>query len=211
MARNFNGTSHYIEAASAVVAAEPLTMACWFRTSSSSAGQVKVSLSTSGGTARWTLFGRPTVAMTASSTNSAGTGGPATAGTVISGQWHHAAGVFTSSTSRTCYLDGIAGTTDTTAITVSGVNRTVIGARINSGAYGAYDAGDIARVGIWSVALTAAEIASLAKGFCPCMIRPQSLSFFVPLLGAAADLRGGLTLTDTGTTAADHPRIILPT
>ena len=66
-----------------------------------------------------------------------------------------------------------------------------------------------AGAGIWNVALTAAEIASLAKGFSPRLIRPQSLAFYAPLIRETLDIRGGLTLTDSGSTVADHPRIIL--
>lgn len=213
MARNLNGTSHYIEAGSAVVSAEPLTMACWFRSANVTATKVIMSLSKSGGTERFMLVEAQGVAqpLRADSVNSGGTIASAiSSGAVTAGKWHHATGIWATSSSRSVYLDGTNSGTNATAITVSGVNRTIIGARISSGSYGAFFAGDIARVGVWNVALTADEIASLAKGFCPCMIRPQSLAFFAPLLGAAADLRGGLTLTDTGTTAADHPRIILP-
>jgi hypothetical protein len=52
--------------------------------------------------------------------------------------------------------------------------------------------GRTAEVGIWNAALTAAEIASLAKGMTPDKIRPQSLVFYAPLVRDLIDVRGGL-------------------
>lgn len=61
---------------------------------------------------------------------------------------------------------------------------------------------------IWNAALTDAEIASLAKGFKPTRIRPQSLVFYAPLLRNLQDIKGGLALiNNNGATVADHPRV----
>jgi hypothetical protein len=68
--------------------------------------------------------------------------------------------------------------------------------------------GQIAEVGIWNVALTAAEIASLADGMTCDKVRPQSLVFYAPLVRDLQDVRGGLTITNNNTaTVANHPRI----
>jgi hypothetical protein len=65
-----------------------------------------------------------------------------------------------------------------------------------------------AEVGIWNAALTAAEIASLAKGMTCHKVRPQSLVFYAPLVRDLIDQRGGLTITNNnGATAANHPRV----
>ena len=68
--------------------------------------------------------------------------------------------------------------------------------------------GAIAEVGIWNAALTAAEVASLAKGM-PCdKIRPQSLVFYAPLVRDLIDQKGGLAITNNGgATVANHPRV----
>lgn len=71
----------------------------------------------------------------------------------------------------------------------------------------------IAEGGLWSVELTVAEWAALAKGVSPKLIRPQSLVACWPLIGRASpepDLRGGYNLTLTGTSQADHPRVYSP-
>jgi hypothetical protein len=121
--------------------------------------------------------------------------------------WVHAAAVFTGSNNRTAYANGIAGASNTTSRTVSGVNRLHIGARIAT-TVGAFVSGDIAEVGVWNAALTAAEVASLAKGMTCDKVRPQSLVFYAPLVRDLQDVRGGLTITNNNTaTVANHPRV----
>ncbi len=71
-----------------------------------------------------------------------------------------------------------------------------------------YMNGLLAEVGIWNVALTAEEIASLAKGMTCDKVRPQSLVFYAPLVRNLQDVKGGLTITNNNTaTVADHPRV----
>jgi hypothetical protein len=73
---------------------------------------------------------------------------------------------------------------------------------------GDYFAGDVAEVGVWSVALTDDEVASHAKGFSAKRIRPQSLVFYAPLIRNAQDVRGALALTNNNSaTVANHPRV----
>jgi len=80
--------------------------------------------------------------------------------------------------------------------------------------------GLIAEVGIWDVALTDAEIASLAKGFSPLLVRPQNLKGYWPLWGTGSPERDysglGSHATVTGTVNAGnkHPPVmpfVLPT
>ena len=68
--------------------------------------------------------------------------------------------------------------------------------------------GQVGEVGVWNVALTAAEIASLAKGVTCDKVRPQSLVFYAPLVRELIDVRGGRTITNNNTaTVAVHPRV----
>lgn len=58
---------------------------------------------------------------------------------------------------------------------------------------------------------TVPEIVALAKGFSPLTVKPQNLTFYAPLVRAVQDVRGGRTLTATGSpTVADHCRVIYP-
>lgn len=206
-ARTFNGTSDYMEVASAVVSSEPLTMACRLKPASTAVTTV-MSIGTSGGISRWQMsHGYLGTGCAAISADSGGTVAVSSTGSTESGSWLHYAAVFSSSTSRTAYRNGVAGSVDTTSKTVSGVNVTNIGARYST-TVGSYFSGDIAEAAVWSVALNADEIASLAKGFSPRQIRPQSLVFYAPLVRTVQDVRGGVALTDTvPTTAADHPPV----
>ena len=66
----------------------------------------------------------------------------------------------------------------------------------------------MAEVGIWNAALTAAEVASLAKGMTCDKVRPQSLVFYAPLVRDLIDQKGGLIITNNNTaTVAVHPRV----
>ena len=116
--------------------------------------------------------------------------------------FHHAGAVFASTTSRTAFLDGVAGTTDTNSSTPSGIAYTRIGCKAsNLRDFNGY----IAHPAIWSVALSADEMAALAKGASPLSIRPASLVFYSPYLGRDSpeiDIVGGRTLTVTGTSSS---------
>jgi hypothetical protein len=120
--------------------------------------------------------------------------------------WHHACGVVSSATSRTIYLDGANSATGTASITPSNLNVISIGRRPD-GSFGLMN-GLIAEVGIWNVALTAAEIASLAKGMTCDKVRPSALVFYAPLIRSLQDLSRAAAITNNNTaTVADHPRV----
>ena len=131
--------------------------------------------------------------------------------TATSGTWFHAA--FSSTSASTddmkIYANGtqgtnqISGNTLTTAITNAVVPQ--INGRNGANNLNSFQA---AEVGIWNVALTAAEIASLAKGMTCDKVRPQSLVFYAPLVRDLIDVKGGLTITNNNTaTVANHPRV----
>jgi hypothetical protein len=64
--------------------------------------------------------------------------------------------------------------------------------------------GGYAECGIWHDTLTAAEVASLAKGFSPDQVRPSKLVLYMPMVNEFQDLRG-TAMTNTNSTAAAHP------
>lgn len=84
---------------------------------------------------------------------------------------------------------------------------TIIGAR-SATTIGGFFNGNIAEIGIWNAALTAAEVASLAKGMTCDKVRPQNLVFYAPLVRGLIDAKGGRTITNNnGATVANHPRV----
>lgn len=129
--------------------------------------------------------------------------------------WHHAAGVFSLSSSRHAYLDGGNKVSDSgTTVFPTGLDSTAIGV-LGSPTPANYADARIAEVGIWDVSLNDAEIAALGKGFSPLLIRPQNLVFYAPLMGDTdppVNWISGAAFTKNGTpTVADHCPAIYPT
>lgn len=122
--------------------------------------------------------------------------------------WFHFAGVFSGDASRDAFLNGGGKGSNTVnngadqslydSLIVGGRNIAAPGERLN---------GYLAEVGIWDVALSDAEIASLGKGFSCHLIRAASLIHHMPLVRGGQDFRGNLA--ETGTIGVfSHPPII---
>jgi hypothetical protein len=198
-------SSQHLNTSSAVATATPLTFACFFNSKTTQNGNLIV-LSNNSANSNFALY-KSTDSRIYAYANNGATFGQSFATGVTNNSWSHAAGVFTSSTSRLAYLNGAAGGTNTTNVTPAGINETLIGAG-RSPSLGGYCNGFIAEVGIWNAALTAAEIASLAKGMTCDKVRPESLVFYAPLVRDLQDLSGGLTITNNNAaTVATHPRV----
>jgi hypothetical protein len=124
--------------------------------------------------------------------------------------WNHCAGIF-SSTTQTAYLNSSAGNVASGSVAIPNSLIICINAVILSFAgllITQYGNASYAEVGIWNAALTAAEIASLAKGMTCDKVRPQSLVFYAPLVRDLIDQKGGLTITNNnGATVANHTRV----
>lgn len=110
------------------------------------------------------------------------------------------------------FLDGVEDVSITSAKTIQNTDRSLFMGNLESNTR-PIDA-LIAEAGLWDASLSDAEVVSLARGFSPALVRPQSLKAHWPLLGnnsPETELRNGNNLTMTGTVAkASHPRIIVP-
>jgi hypothetical protein len=222
MARAFDdASSEYLQTGTWSNLALPITIACWFYSDDLTIHQRPVSVldhtNAQYDFISLQLRGNEAGDPVAAQAQLVETFGMSKSGSGYSANtWHHIVGVFASTTSRTVYLDGVAGTEDTTSIASNGYSRTEIG-RVSEGDGTSdlqYMSGNVAEFGLWSVVLTATEIAALAAGFWPPMIRPASLHSYSPLIGRLSpeiDRVGGndLTLFNTPTTAA-HPPVIYP-
>jgi hypothetical protein len=212
MARNFTAASSQYLSATLSSISEPFTLACWFNASDITTFSTLFGVQNLSNGNRSNLFasgslvGDPVQAATTIG-GTAGTSSSASA--YLQNVWGHAAGVFETTSSRTVYFNGVAGTTNTTSLSPSyGAPTIGIGARHNGTSWGLYANANTADCGIWNAALTAAEIASLAKGMTCDKVRPQSLVFYAPLVRDLQDVRGGLTITNNNTaTVANHPRV----
>lgn len=213
-ARNLNGTTSYLIHGAAPLNTEPITIACWFRATGTGVGNVVTIGNGSGSAIYYTLRAQGSVtphtirALALTGNSPASVQAETTTGYTV-GQWHHAAVVFAWNDSRAAYLDGGGKGTNTTgrASFTSTRDRLLIGAGLNSGSPFNFFAGDVAEVGIWSAALTDAEILALARGVPTILVRPQSLVWWQPLDRSVAELRSGAAITDTATSVAPHPRI----
>lgn len=214
MARLFNGTSDYLtsEDSTNLPSAVPLTLAAWFRSTSTTATQNIISLDTVDNTGGFRLLASGNASGDPVTANHRSSSSPANANTTTgytANTWYHACGVFTSNSSRTAYINGGSSATNTSVRTAITVDRVDMGANYTGSAYTSQIfTGRIAEAAVWNVALTAAEVSALASGVSPRLIRPSALRFYAPLVGDPIDLRRGLAITDTGTTLADHTRRI---
>jgi hypothetical protein len=211
MAYDFTSvSSQYLSTTSAPVTGAPLTMACWFNAKNTTTSHSLVALTPNTGTTdrRFALIGLNSginpIRFFCSPTT--GTAADTTTG-FTANNWFHACGVAASSTSISAYINGGSSSSPAGTISPSGINTVGIGARYVNG-WGSYADCRIAEVGIWNAALTAAEIASLAKGMTCDKVRPQSLVFYAPLVRDLIDQKGGRAITNNNSaTVANHTRI----
>jgi hypothetical protein len=212
MAYDFNGTSQVLQASAPAVSV-PLTFACWFNTSQGTSATAKVLVQISNPTSATNNFWRLAIGGGGTNivaiTGQNGVNGRSDTTAITLNAWNHAAAVFSSSTSRVPYLNAVAGTVlNTSNLTPVSPSVYTSGASAVNNIYNTFYGGLIAEVGIWNVALTQPEIASLAKGMTCNKVRPQSLVFYAPLIRNLQDVRGGLTITNNnGATVANHPRV----
>jgi hypothetical protein len=210
MAYEFNGTDQRLRVGSAVVTTTPLTMACWFNPDNVTANMTLISINNEGGGGeRFAILPLGAIGGDPIQIDVDGFGIARTTAAYSQNTWNHACGVFVSNVSRTVYLNGGNSSTSTENRTQSGnLQATSIGSRHSGVSYGLFMDGLIAEVGIWNTDLTAAEIASLAKGMTCDKVRPQSLVFYSPLTRDLIDYKGGLAITNNNTaTVANHPRV----
>lgn len=214
MAREFNGSNQYLEIGSAPVTAAPLTLAAWAYFDTLGSGREVMCLNDASATVQTfrLVYSHGALAMAAIAQD--GSTGQANSSTTPStGTWHHCCAVFSSTTSRTAYLDGGNSGSNATSISPSGIDRSNIAAfRNGTDPVVLHLDGRVAEAAIWSAALSAAEVASLGDGFAPPLIRPDALVAYWPLIrDGDKDRIGGFDLTAVNTpTVGSHPPIIYP-
>jgi hypothetical protein len=210
MAFTANGTTQYLSTATAPASGSPMTIAAWFYPTQSLT-QALFCIGQTSGTHRnqityiGDVSGRPLRAFAQGTLG----GFQAQGGSTTLNAWNHACAVFGSATSREIFANGASGATNTSNVgTQNAATGTQISARTSSNATSFYFNGNIAEVGIWNADLTAAEVASLAKGMSCDKVRPQNLVFYAPLVRDLNDQKGGLALTNNnGAIVANHPRV----
>jgi hypothetical protein len=210
-ARNFNGSSQYLQADIPIVGDYPFTISIWFYPVDSSNG-IMYSISDTGScvTAHYlayigSLGGSVQIvsglnssyAQAFSSTNAA------------VNEWHLATGVFASATNHIIYLDGGSAGADTTNnITPTSLDVTNIGDLNCGGSITSPFSGNLTRAAVWRGILSPGEIAALARRTPPRALHPAAATLisYEPLYGSGPvepDLIGRASMTVAGATHAE--------
>lgn len=224
MARGFaSADSEYLNAASAAITnPNPSTLATWVRPGTLSTftqhtilcfnndngnGKIELRFITRDAGNAWTMGyiqNSGGVEVTVSTSNNSW----------VEGTWYHLVFRTVGIADRYVYWNGGNEANDTTFNTDnwSTVDSTGIGAQLLSGSGARYFNGDIAEAAAWNVALDTSEIAALAAGYSPQLIRPSGLQFYAPLIrDEDRDIVAGTSFSANGTpTVETHTRIIYP-
>lgn len=217
MARSGFTSTAFLSMASALYQnAGPKTIGAWVKPASSKTQTILSCYTTANRSCLSLILAglTPELGVVATS-NSAGAVASA-AGTVNT--WFHAAGTHDGSGGTLIvYKDGAnAGSQSSLGVNPSTFTKTCISFDPVGGTqtFGAAFDGLIAEAGVWNAVLTTAELAMLAKGASPLLVRPSALIAYYPLIGANSPennlkATGAMTLTGSPTKAA-HPRIFMP-
>jgi hypothetical protein len=194
------------EGGSSPVSATPCTVLCWFWATIAADGGVALKLYDNANPtlnyfhvhfddSRKMMATQRSVDVQATATH---------ATTITNNNWRSAGALFVSNTSRFAIYNASLSPENTTSVTSFGApDRLAIAIDTPAAVH-------IAELAVWNVALTQAEITAFNIGYCPLLIRPDSLRFYVPNVRNDGD-RYGISLTDTGTIAVQpHPRVIYP-
>lgn len=216
MSRDFNGSSQY-GSLTLTFTATPCTIAAWVKTASSS-GSGKTIVALGGNAFHYHLIGQSTALgkWYVGSRDGGSERYAASTTTPSTSVWVHVCGVFGSTTSRIIYINGASEGSDANSVNPT-VTKLGVGVRVDGAIPAAtpgYFTGQVRDAAVWGVALSAAQIASLAKGANPLIVAPASLAFFTPLVGEASpepNMRGiSLTLAGTAPRGASDPALFPP-
>lgn len=218
MAYTFDGTGDILRNTSAVISGHPMTFACWVKGTPSGSFHQLVGIDDNMfNTALYSLYlvddGMGNISVNAVEAESTGADEATSSSTYTDSGWHHACGIIASDSDRRAFLDGGNKGTNTNMVLAAAMpERTTIGGADFSGMISHEHTGEIAEVGIWDVALTDAEVASLGAGISPLSIRPASLVMYLPLIRELVEPVGAASFSAVGDAAvADHyPNMYYP-
>lgn len=212
MARSFDGSNDGLSALAPVVSTV-LSIAGRFWVNTGAVTGVLASMGTAGSAnnRRDIIYQSSDTTFRARSFNNAGTGVNAViSATGFFDQWVLIAGVWNGVADRTVYR-GTSSANNTTSNSPNAPNEMLVGIS-HTGTSPL--AGRAAEVGVWDVALSAADIAMLTAGLSPLAVQPANLIGYWPLVGRTSpeiNLVGVqvLTMVDAPDTI-EHPLIYMP-
>lgn len=158
------GRSQYGVDATAAVTAVPFTMVLVAKASSDFRAMVAASIADSGtSNNNWYQYWRGDLSSTVNVVSDPGGTGTGS-GTFTINSWDVAVSVFASSTSRTSYLNAVAGTPNATSGTPTGIDKVTVGA-LNRNSVGIPFGGHVSHFILYNVAASAAEISYIQSMF----------------------------------------------
>ena len=184
---DFDGTDDYINRTSTPITAYPVSMCAWVNSNSTSDQFIFSVAAGAAGLGDWfaiLLEGTGQVAGLQVNAAPSGFEQTNTVATWSTNTWVHVCGVFSSSTSRTIYLNGGNAVTGTTNLTPGNIDRLAAGALNDILGPRVYFSGKITDVSVWNKALTDSEISILYTSKIkrmPQQISPSSLKIYWPL------------------------------
>ena len=221
MARNFNGSTQYIEVGAAVVSDAACTLSCCVFVVSATTDNRALQIYHATGTSVLYLD-----VLNASIDWGERIGYIKTSGTVTCERrrntdaatgYHWIAGAIAAYASDPAmYVDGstVTGVSAAGSGGTAAFNRTGCGSILYAGTR-YYGAGRVAESAVWASALSTQDGVALSLGFSPLLVSPVALKAYWPLGGAFADdnrdVVGPYSMTAYGSpTSAEHPRTIYP-
>ena len=226
MALHFNsdsGTDDYLNKSVAIFSGKtyPLALVAWVRPDDRGA-QYAVASDSGSGTSKQIRLGAGSSGKFIMGMRGSSAQSPSAHYSNSNTAWFHLVGAFIANNDQKLYVNGTLDQTQTATVDISDFadsDEFYIGTGIQSGTNltGRTWEGGIAEVAAYAAELTAGEIAALASGFSPLMIRPSALVGYWPLGGAYPngnmDLVGGNSLTTNGGPSAEAhpPKIFYPT
>ena len=187
-----DASSQYLHIASTPITAAPLSMSCWFNTDDTGADQGLVMLEMDSSNYFFLMYDASGELRAYTEAQGTSDHADSTAGPSVD-TWHHGCAVYSASDSRAAFLDGANKGVETTDLTPTSPTDIFIGTYRDS-AY--YFSGRIAEVALWEAGLVDAEVAALAAGYSPLLVRPgKLLSYWSMIRDEDQDLVGGYDLT----------------
>lgn len=182
-----SASQQYSKGSHSIISDYPFTMAGWFKATSTHEGSV-LSINVSDSPANYeecaTIYCCADNYCALWLDTSGGSGQETLTSTQYStGVWYHLCGVFTSSTSRTIYLNAGGNQTGTNDKAFpAATDRISVGVLGSDTHYGNYFNGLLAYVALWSTALSAGEVSQLAGGAYPSSVQAGFLEGYWPLV-----------------------------
>lgn len=191
MSRSFDGIDDFLYFASAIKTAAPLSYACWIKPAAAPSASGKCIMHNFDNTGVSNCFRLQTgngvnAAVIANARESGFSGEAVSTNPVPNTNWNHVCAVYTSTTSRAAYMNGVNKGTDTTLMTPASLAEFQMGLRADGGM--PFD-GLIAYAAFWNIALSDAQVLSLMTS--------------LPGAVASASLLGLWNMSDNGATVLD--------